>query len=127
MSKNKTRKIDSIIRAGVFLGVLILSTFVMTIAWDYFLHEQVYDCADSVPFGYLQPGSWVHDPIVYVDKIHQGGTNYSGDVIKTGWSLPKLWMIWFAMFGGSLVVGFLAALSISRSTHETECRTLRES
>ena len=110
----KTNFANKVVSAVVFLSVLFGLTIIMTIIWDFTLHERVYNCTDSVPFGYLNPGGWVHGEIIYVDEIVDNVPMSDPDSILSGWSLSKLWTIWISMFGGSLILSYICAWALAK-------------
>ena len=87
--------------------------FVMTILfsflWGKLIADRLYNCTDSIGFGYVRPGSWVHGKIAYVPEIITGRSMSEPDTIKEGWSIAGLWVLWFAMVGVSFGVSLLFA------------------
>lgn len=72
-------------------------TLMMAAVWEFTIHERVYNCTDSLPFGYFSPGTWVHGDIVYLEDIPFGRSMSEPDAIKVGWSMSKLWTLWIGM------------------------------
>ena len=84
-------------------------TVVATVAWDVFVADHVYHCTDSVPFGYLSPGDWVHGAVEQVDRIGQHTAMAEPDTIKTGWTVARLWELWLSFVLFSVAVSAWAA------------------
>lgn len=95
-----------------FLIVLVSMTIVCTIAWQ-FVGERFYDCTDDDILGYLRPGGWVHvwdnHPIVAVHQIVHNRSMSEPDTIKEGWSVTRLWGLWFSFFAVSFFISLLLA------------------
>ena len=91
----------------------VISMFVMTcicwMAWETFVDGKIY-CTDE-NFGYLSPGNWVSNwdghPIAVVHQIPAVRQMGDPDDIIEGWSVLKLWCLWFSFFGLSLVISIL--------------------
>ena len=92
---------------------MFVLTIICTWAWNVFVDGQVYACADGGPCDYWTPGDWVHNhvsqAIEVVPQIHQFPHLGDPDVLKTGWSVTRLWCVWILFFGGSLIVSMLFA------------------
>jgi hypothetical protein len=85
----------------------------MTMLWDGVFPGRIYYCTDDAGLGYLRPGSWVHGEVEVVADVRAASsrTMSDPDVILEGWSVPKLWAVWLAMFCSSLAVAaFFARL-----------------
>jgi hypothetical protein len=100
-----------------FAAVLFAMTIVCTIVWNESVARKLYDCTDSAPFGgYLSPGDWVHNwpghPITTVENIVHGRSMSEPDTIRQGWTVTRLWCLWFLFFGVSIAISFL----LSRKT-----------
>ena len=110
---------------------LALLAIPMSIAWDSSLPGKIYYCTDDVGLDYLIPGDWVHGEIEYVDDVCAAMSRSMSepDVLLRGWSVGRLWIIWSAMFGSSLVVAlyiarlrwFAAAPSEEKQTVNKPC------
>lgn len=94
--------------SAAFLLSLLICTVVCTIAWGDFVDGKLYGCTDSVPFNFLSPGNWVHGNYETVPKIVPRSMS-EPDMIKEGWSVPKLWCLWWTWVAAS--VGVSALLS----------------
>ena len=90
---------------------LVLLAIPMSIAWDSTFPGKIYYCTDDIGFDYLIPGNWVHGEIEYVDDVSAAMSRSMSepDVLLRGWSVARLWLIWSAMFGSSLVVALFVA------------------
>jgi hypothetical protein len=106
-------------RAGRLLGwvakfaiVFFILTILNEIVWDKFVAGILYNCTDPV-FGYLTPDTFVHQyagmAVRVVPRINPNDSMSAGDSIKEGWTIPRLWALWFAFFGTS--VGISIALA----------------
>jgi len=100
-------------RTVKFSIVMLIMTIIYTIVWDQVVAAKIYDCTDSVPFGYLRPGDWVHSwtghPMATVSQVVHGRSMSEPDTIKEGWSVSRLWYLWLVFATFSLVVSFLLA------------------
>jgi hypothetical protein len=67
----------------------------------------------------LGPGNWVHDfgntHVTFVHQIVTGRSMEEPDTILEGWSVPKLWCLWWSFVFASLVVSSLLTMLIWRS------------
>jgi hypothetical protein len=90
---------------------LVLLAIPMSIVWDSTLPGKIYYCTDDIGLDYLIPGNWVHGEIEYVDDVSAAMSRSMSepDVLLRGWSVGRLWLIWSAMFGSSLVVALYIA------------------
>jgi hypothetical protein len=93
---------------GLFVASLIVTTIASAWCWEAFINNKLYNCTDSVPLDYLQPGQWVHQPIP-VPQIVIGSSMSEPDTIKLGWSVLGLWLLWLSFVFASFVVSFLIA------------------
>jgi hypothetical protein len=92
----------------VFVGSLVMTTIVCTWGWEALIKDRLYYCTDDTPLDYLQPGSWVHNPVA-VQRVVGGRSMSEPDTIKTGWSVRGLWMLWGSFVGGSVFVSLFLA------------------
>lgn len=99
--------------AAKFAIVMIAMTTACTIVWQVFVAEHVYDCTDSVPGDFLRPGDWVHtlngSSIVSVQHVVHGRSMSEPDIIKSGWSIRDLWLLWSAFVSTSLAASVFLA------------------
>jgi len=96
--------------AGVvkFVFSMLVMTIICEWAWGTYVTGKIY-CDSDGDFGYLTPGCWVSDPIAVVHQIPAVRQYGDPDVIIEGWSISKLWCLWFSFFGISLVISILFA------------------
>jgi hypothetical protein len=104
-----------------FAVVLFIMTIINEIVWDKFVDGVVYNCTDP-GFGYLVPDGFVHQydgmSVRVVPRINPNDSMSAGDSIKEGWTVPRLWLLWFAFLGTSMIVsGALARLPWRTSHH----------
>jgi len=91
-----------------FVIVMVVMTTICTWAWDAFINGKVYDCTDGGSLDYLFVGDWVHHPVT-VQHVVGGRPMSEPDTIRQGWTISRLWYLWFSFVGTSLVVSVLAA------------------
>jgi hypothetical protein len=101
--------------AGVvkFIASMIVMTIICELAWGTYVTGKIY-CDGDEDFGYLTPGNWVSNwdgqhPIAVVHQIPAVRQMGDPDDIIEGWSIPKLWCLWFSFFAISLVISILFA------------------
>jgi hypothetical protein len=104
--KDRSDRAWKIVKFVIALLVMIL---VCTFVWDAVVMENLYNDTDENAFGFLQPGDWVSNwdgqhPVVEVDHVVHNGDMGDPDTIKKGWSVPKLWLLWFSFVGVSLMI-----------------------
>jgi hypothetical protein len=110
---------------AVFVGALIAATIACTWGWDRFISGTLYVCTDSVPFDFLHPGDWVHQPVT-VDRIVTARSMSEPDTIRSGWSVTRLWLLWCLLVGGSVIISVLLARlpwSMSRRREQVYAHT----
>lgn len=104
----RMRRVDANVK--VFALMLVTMAVVCTIVWQ-LVGDTLYDCTDDNMLGFLRPGCWVHrfngHSIVVVHQIVHGRSMGEPDAIKEGWSVPRLWCLWFSFVVGSLAVSFV--------------------
>ena len=93
----------AIAMAAKFVLCLIACTMVCTVFWQELIFDKLYNCTDSVPLDFLQPGDWVHHPVT-VHQIVLARSMSEPDTIKAGWSMQKLWALWSGMVLASLII-----------------------
>jgi hypothetical protein len=104
-------------RASIFLlkftFTLVIMTIACAIAWEAFVDNRLYSCTDPGFFDYLDPGDWVHEhgglPIKVVPQVVPTDDMSLPDTIKEGWTVQRLWYLWYAFLGVSLLVSALLA------------------
>jgi hypothetical protein len=104
MRKRHSAIVDKTGRNITFFTLLLGCIFVCTIAWDDWFPGKLYNCTDSVPFDFLQPGNWVHGNYVTVAKINPNDSMSMPDSIKQGWSVPELWLLWWSFIAASVAI-----------------------
>lgn len=97
-----------LVSIAVFLGSFVVMTAGCTWAWDAFVADKLYNCADSVPFDFLHPGDWVHHPVA-VRQIVVAQSMSEPDTIRQGLGIHGLWSLWCCFVGVSLGGSFLLA------------------
>ena len=92
----------------VFLILMLVCAISCTIVWGDFVDGKLYNCTDSIPFGFLHPGDWVHSNnglfVAAVTKIDPSDPMDKPDSLKEGWSVPKLWLLWWSFVAASVVM-----------------------
>jgi hypothetical protein len=87
-------------------------TILCEIVWGKFVDGVLYNCTDEL-FGYLTPDGFVHEyagmKVRVVDKINPDDSMSAGDSIKEGWTVPRLWLLWYSFLGTSLAVSLWLA------------------
>jgi len=109
MARNKT-----------FVILLVGCTIFCTFVWDKFIADKLYNCTDEVGFDFLQPGNWVHGDYKTVPQIATGRSMSEPDTIKEGWSVPKLWLLWWSFVAASVAISALLAFLICWRKKRTE-------
>jgi hypothetical protein len=87
----------------VFVILLLGCMVLCTIFWSNFVDGKLYNCTDAVGFDFLQPGNWIHGAYVTVTKINPADPMNMPDSVKQGWSVPKLWLLWWSFVVASVV------------------------
>lgn len=101
-----------------FVTLFIMFNVLMTMIWETALHEKVYNCTDSIPFGYLSPGGWVHGRVETVAVIRDDVPMGDPDTILEGWTQSRLWSIWIFMFAGSILASMVCTWAIVRTAQK---------
>src|SRR5260370_40449329 len=93
-----------------FLVSLVLMTIVCTAGWEV-VNQRLYDCTDAFGFDYWQPGNWVHRDIAVVHQVVHHRSMSEPDTIKEGWTVSRLWTLWYLFvsisFPASALVAFV--------------------
>jgi hypothetical protein len=92
----------------------IICLILSAIIWQFYFPEKIYDCTDNNLFGFFRPGSWVHGDYVTVPKIDPNDSMSKPDSIKEGWSVGKLWFVWWAFIVTSVVISASLPLLLFR-------------
>ncbi len=96
-------------RNVTFLFLLLACTIYCTTAWDKYIADKLYICTDSVPWVFVHPGDWVHGNYVIIPQNQFPRSMSEPDAVKEGWSVPKLWCLWWSWIAAS--IGVSASLS----------------
>ena len=98
--------------AAKFVIVAFVMTIACTIVWQEFVTDKLYNCTDPAWLDFLSPGNWVHihdgKPVAFVPVII-GGSMSDPDTIKDGWSIARLWYLWYSFVAVSVVISILLA------------------
>jgi hypothetical protein len=92
---------------------MFVMAIVCTIVWQDFVAEYFYDNTDENMMGFLHPfflDGWIGQgnfPVVVVQHVVHDRSMTDPDEIKAGWSIPKLWCLWFSFVTVSGVIGIL--------------------
>jgi len=86
---------EFIIRASKFAATLILCSIASTFIWECFVAGTIYHCTDPGFLEFLSPGDWVHIR--------------SGDTLHAGWTMTRLWCLWYSFIIASVVVSLAFA------------------
>jgi hypothetical protein len=87
--------------------VLILAGMV----WDMYLPGRIYNCTDFNS-GFFMPACWVHGNYVTVDEVNPHDSMSLPDSIKKGWSVGKLWLLWFSFVAVFIAISRLLAFVV---------------
>jgi hypothetical protein len=93
-------------RALKYAILLLVLNIPLAVAWEVIFPGRIYDCTDTLGFGYLRPGHWVHDPIEFVDEVATGRSMSEPDTIRRGWSVNGLWAVWYTMISLSAIASW---------------------
>jgi hypothetical protein len=100
-------------RTAKFVVVMFAMTIVCTGVWQCFVTDKLYNCTDPGWLDFLSPGDWVHvhdgKPVALVPVI-TGGSMSDPDTIREGWSVARLWYLWYSLVAISVVIGVLLTL-----------------
>lgn len=99
---------DYVLRTTTFVVVLGCCVAGSTILWEHFVNGLLYNCTDGTRFDFFFPGDWVHNPVL-AEEIVTNRTMSEPDLIKSGWTVTRLWLLWCAFAAGSVSIGFAAA------------------
>jgi hypothetical protein len=96
----------------IFSVAMIGMTIVCTALWDELLNGKVYGCSDGGNADYWML-SWAgigngNYSVATVKTINITSMS-DPDELKEGWSVARLWSVWYSFFGASLMVSFFFA------------------
>ena len=94
--------------AGKFLIAFAMIVAACTVSWDWIVNGKLYDCTDGGDLDFWFVGDWVHHPVA-VDHVVHGRFMSEPDLIKTGWSLARLWGLWWSFVAFSLIASVVFA------------------
>ena len=93
-----------------FVIVMLVMTIVCSVVWQEFVTDKLYNCTDPARIDFLSPGNWVHihdgKPVAFVPVI-TGGSMSVPDTIDEGWSVARLWDLWYAFVAVPVVASVL--------------------
>src|ERR1039457_2202371 len=87
-----------------FLTALPVCLLLSGIIWQIYLPGRVYNCTDDNLIGFLTPGYWVHGNYVTVSEINLHDSMSQPDSIKEGWSVGKVWLLWWSFVAVSVAI-----------------------
>lgn len=96
--------------AAKFVIMMFMMTIVCTIVWQDVVAEYLYDNTDENMMGFLHPlflDGWIGEgnhPVIVVQHVVHDRSMADPDEIKAGWSIPKLWFLWFSFVTVSAVI-----------------------
>jgi hypothetical protein len=100
--------------AAKFAIALLVTTIFCTWSWEQFVDNKIYNCTDGGWLDYLDPGDWVHEwqghPLKTVSQVVLDRDMEHPDTIEQGWTNDRLWALWYAFFGASLLASGAVAL-----------------
>ena len=111
----------------VLVKLLIAASFmtdVCAVVWECTISPKYYDVGDIVcQAGFLEPGEWVDDTAVPVKNVgrpnasnyHMDG-GYYPDQIQGGWTLARLWRVWWCFLAFDVGATLGLALTPWRKT-----------
>jgi len=101
------------IRTPLFLLLFAVAMFVTSVGcglvWEFTLPGNVYlNTDDGDGGGYLNPGGWVGShgtfPVVTLKQLTQDTPMSHPDELKEGWTISRLLVVWWCMFGSSVAM-----------------------
>jgi hypothetical protein len=111
-----------------FLFLILVCAISCIAIWNNFVDGKLYNCTDSIPFGFLHSGDWVHShnglSVAVVTKIDPSDPMDKPDSIKEGWSIPKLWLLWLAFVAASVAISASFTFLIFRPQKSKVAQTI---
>jgi hypothetical protein len=102
----------------------IICLILSAIIWQFYFPEKIYNCTDDNLFGFFRPGNWVHGDYITVFKIDPNDSMSKPDSIKEGWSVGKLWFVWWAFIITSIAISTLLPFLFFRSRKSRTAQTI---
>ena len=108
-------RLDRAWRMVKFVASLFVMTVICTIVWQDVVAEYLYDNTDDNMMGFIHPfyldGCIGQSKfrVVSVRQVVHGRSMSEPDEIKEGWSIPKLWCLWFSFVAISLITSIVFA------------------
>ena len=84
-----------VLKAAKFLVVLTGCTVLCAIFWETVVAGGIYQCTDPGFLEFLTPGDWIHGDTAGKDA------HYS-DALAHGWTMTRLWILWYSLLAGSI-------------------------
>jgi len=100
-----------------FIVSFIAMSIVCEVAWEY-TAANLYDDTDENMLGFFQPLMWPHpwvqpfngNSVVVVHQIIHGRSMSEPDEIKEGWTVGRLWGLWFSF----VAVALISSIALAR-------------
>ena len=91
-----------------FTATLFFTTVITTMVWEHFVEDHIYSCSDGV-MCYPIPADLLaltHDewPLKFVPEIVRPTSMSDPDLIKEGWTVGELWILWAVFLNLSLAI-----------------------
>jgi hypothetical protein len=108
-------RLDRAWRMVKFIASLFVMTVICTTVWQDVVAEYLYDNTDDNMMGFIHPfylDGWIGQgkfPVTAVPQVVHGRSMSEPDEIKEGWSIPKLWCLWFSFVAVSLIISIVFA------------------
>lgn len=104
----------------LFLGAMSLFSVANVYAWKWCVAGRVYHAPHllGLSVGYLEPGQWVRGDVRVVAALDTTQSLKQGDQILQGWSVPRLWMLWWAFFAASVIASAILSAWLGRVTQK---------
>ena len=108
----------------VFCVVMVGMTVLCAVLWKQFLVGNVYDNTDDGDGGgYLFPGHWVGNdegfPVIVVEHLKPVRSMSDPDELKAGWSVTRLWFVWWFLLGISTIVSASLSVLVTKCSRHT--------
>jgi hypothetical protein len=100
-------------QAVIFAVAMMVMAIACEVVWDNCLANRIYlNTDDGDGGGYISPGHWVGNdegfPVITVPRVipEHMSDRTNPDELKTGWTMTRLWVVWWMFFGTSLLVSY---------------------